>query len=169
VSKQPITAEGTSRAAREEAARAAADLGTATDEVDAAAAAVLGVNRTDLRILGLVAEAGTIAAGPLAAAARLSPAATTTAVQRLVAAGHLTRRVDDRDRRRAVLALTPAAADLLDRMYGPIGRAGLRVLADYTADELALITAFLDRGRTMLRSHAERIRALGDSGPGAAG
>jgi DNA-binding MarR family transcriptional regulator len=145
---------------REAAARAAADLGAANDEVDAAAAAVLGINRTDLRILGVVAEAGTIAAGPLAAAAGLSPAATTTAVQRLAAAGHLTRRVDERDRRRAVVALTPPAAARLDRIYGPIARTGRRMLRDYTADELALITAFLDRARGMLHAQAERIRAL---------
>jgi DNA-binding MarR family transcriptional regulator len=154
VSKQPP------QDLRDGAARAAADLGTATDEVDAAAAAVLGVNRTDLRILGVVADAGTIAAGPLAVAARLSPAATTTAVQRLVAAGHLTRRVDDRDRRRAVVALTAEAAAQLERIYGPIARTGRRMLGDYTADELALITAFLDRARGMLHAQAERIRGL---------
>ena len=60
------------------------------------------------------------------AAAGLSPAATTAAIQRLVAAGHLSRDVDGRDRRRAVVALTPPARDLFDRAYTPIGRAGMR-------------------------------------------
>ena len=144
---------------REEAARAAADFGAATDVVDEAAAAALGVNRTDLRILGLVAT-GAWSAAALAAAAKLSPAATTTAIQRLVAAGHLTRTVDRDDRRRAVVALTPHAEDLIGRLYGPIERAGHRVLARYSPEELKLITDFLRRGIEMQLAEADRIRAM---------
>jgi DNA-binding MarR family transcriptional regulator len=142
------------------AADAAAAFGASNDAVDGAAAALFGVNRTDLRILGLVAEAGAIAAGALAAAAGLSPAATTTAIQRLVAADHLTRRVDDEDRRRAVVALTPPARDLLDQVYAPIGRAGRRELARYSADELAVILDFLRRGIRLQLAQAERIRTI---------
>jgi DNA-binding MarR family transcriptional regulator len=148
--------------AREEAARAAAELGAANDAVDAAAAAVLGVNRTDLRILGLVMEARAMAAGPLAAAAKLSPAATSTAIQRLVAAGLLSRGVDDHDRRRAVVQLTPAAVKALDRIYSPILTAGLRQLARYSSEELGVITDFLHRGREMQLAEADRIRGLAD-------
>jgi DNA-binding MarR family transcriptional regulator len=147
---------------RVRAAQAAADFGAAADAVDTAAAAALGVNRTDLRILGLVLDAGAIAASPLAAAANLSPAATSTAIQRLVAAGHLTRGVDERDRRRAVVALTPSAAALLAELYDPIGRAGRRELARYSAAELAVIIDFLDRGRRLRLRQAERIRALAE-------
>ena len=146
--------------ARDEAARAAAAFGDANDAVDTAAAAVLGINRTDLRILGLVLAEGAMAAGPLAAAAGLSPAATTTAIQRLVTAGHLIRATDPHDRRRAVVQLTTSAEAALDRIYGPIHRAGLRELARYSAAELALITDFLNRGRRMQLEQAERVRSL---------
>ena len=145
---------------RAEAARAAADFGAASDVVDDAAATLLGVNRTDLRILGLVFDAGALSAAPLANAAKLSPAATSTAIQRLVAAGHLTRTVDAADRRRAVVAITPRTVELLDRIYGPIGRAGLRELARYSAAELAVITDFLHRGRSLQLAQADRIRSL---------
>jgi DNA-binding MarR family transcriptional regulator len=151
VSKQTAVAE---------AARAAARLGAANDAVDAAAAAVLGVNRTDLRILGLVLEAGALAAGPLAAAANLSPAATSTAIQRLGAAGYLSRDVDSGDRRRAVVTVTPAASDLLTRVYGPIEDAGHRELARYSAAELAVILDFLERGERMQLDQAARIRGM---------
>jgi DNA-binding MarR family transcriptional regulator len=144
---------------RTEAAQAAADFGAATDLVDEAAATALGVNRTDLRILGLVAT-GTWSAATLAAAAKLSPAATTTAIQRLVAAGHLTRAVDQHDRRRAVVALTPRAEDLIERLYGPIERAGHRVLARYSPEELKLITEFLRQGIELQHAEADRIRAM---------
>ncbi len=146
--------------ARDEAARAAADFGAASDAVDDAAATILGVNRTDLRILGLVLEAGALSAAPLADAAGLSPAATSTAIQRLVAAGHLTRTVDEADRRRAVVKVTPRAAELLDRIYGPIGHAGRRELARYSDAELTLITDFLRRGRELQLRQAERIRGM---------
>ena len=145
---------------RSQVAQAAADFGAAADAVDGAVATLFGVNRTDLRILGLVFAAGAMAAGPLAAAARLSPAATSTAIQRLVAAGHLSRAVDDRDRRRAVVTLTAKALDLLDRTYAPIARAGRADLARYSARDLALILDFLERGIRLQHAQADRIRTL---------
>lgn len=149
-----------SKQLRDAAARAAADFGAAADLVDEAAAVLLGVNRTDLRILGLVSQSGPVSAAGLAAAAGLSPAATSTAIQRLGAAEYLTRTVDQRDRRRAVVALTPRAEELIARVYGPIERAGQRILASYSADELTLLTGFLRRGIDMQAGQADRIRAL---------
>jgi hypothetical protein len=111
---------------RDEAAQAAADFGAAADAVDTAAAALFGINRTDLRILGLVFEAGTMAAGPLAAAA----------------------------------ALTPSATTLLNQVYGPLARAGMRELTRYSADELAVIVDFLRRGIRLQLAQADRIRGL---------
>ena len=150
-----------SKQLRDEVARAAADFGAANDLVDEAAAAALRVNRTDLRILGLVAD-GPRSATVLAGAAKLSPAATTTAIQRLVAAGHLTRTVDQDDRRRAVVALTPYAQEMIKRLYGPVERAGHRVLARYSPEELALVADFLRRGIDLQLAQADRIRTLPD-------
>jgi hypothetical protein len=58
--------------------------------------------------------------------------ATTTAIQRLIHAGHLTRKTDAEDRRRAVVELTPRAVDLLDEAYGPVERAGRALLERYS-------------------------------------
>ena len=143
-----------------EATRAAAASGAAGDVVDEAAAAAFGVNRTDLRIIGLIAEAGTLTAGELATRARLSPAATTTAIQRLTHAGHLTRRTATEDRRRAVVELTPEAAGLLAEIYAPIERAGRAILEDYSAEQLELVVEVLRRGEEMQLREAERIRGL---------
>ncbi|ADJ50215.1 hypothetical protein AMES_8390 [Amycolatopsis mediterranei S699] len=60
-------------AGRSRRGRAGRLVGTANDVVDEAAAAAFGVNRTDLRIIGLVAAAGTVTAGQLATEAKLSP------------------------------------------------------------------------------------------------
>jgi DNA-binding MarR family transcriptional regulator len=151
VSKQSLVAEAT---------QAAAASGAAGDVVDEAAAAAFGVNRTDLRIIGLIAAAGTLTAGGLATQAHLSPAATTTAIQRLTHAGHLTRRTATDDRRRAVVELTPEAAKRLEEIYAPIERAGRAILEDYTAEQLALVAEVLRRGERMQLAEAERIRAL---------
>jgi DNA-binding MarR family transcriptional regulator len=156
VSKQTARQRLTDRVAR-----AAADFGAASDAVDTAAAEAFRVNRTDLRILGLVQRHGRLTAGALAAAAGLSAAATTTAIQRLVAAGYLTRATDESDRRRVVLALTDDAHRLSERVYGPIAQAGRAELARFTDAELALIGRFLERGVAMQLAESERIRALG--------
>ncbi|MFC4069836.1 MarR family transcriptional regulator [Actinoplanes subglobosus] len=140
------------------AADAAAAFGSATDEVDEAVAGVLGVNRTDLRIIGLVGAAGAMTAGALAGAARLSPAATTAAIQRLVAGGHLVRDIDPDDRRRAVVTVTTETAELINRLYGPIAEAGHRLLTRYSVEELRLVTEFLELGRSMQLEQADRIR-----------
>jgi len=150
VSKQSLVTEAT---------RAAAASGAAGDVVDEAAAAAVGVHRTDLRILGLVAAAGTLTAGALATRAHLSPAATTTAIQRLTHAGHLTRRTATDDRRRAVVELTPEAAKRLEQIYAPIERAGRAILEDYTPEQLAVVVEGLHRGERMQLEEADRSRS----------
>ena len=61
------------------AAVAAATFGTGRDAFDEAAARMLGMHRTDLRILVAVNIAGPLSAGALAGEVGLSPAATTEA------------------------------------------------------------------------------------------
>jgi DNA-binding MarR family transcriptional regulator len=141
------------------AARAAERFGSAADAVDAAAADLLGVNRTDLRILGAVVE-GALTAGQVADAVGLSPAAATTAIQRLVARGYLTREPDPDDRRRAVVELTPSARQQAKLIYGPVGEAGMSELQRFTAAELEVIADFLERGRALQLAQAERIRGM---------
>jgi DNA-binding MarR family transcriptional regulator len=142
------------------ASQAAADFGAAASAVDEAAMTVFGVNRTDLRIIGLLHEGSPLPAGRLAAAAGLSPAAASTAIQRLAAAGCVTRTADPADRRRAVVALTAPAAELFGQVYGPIREAGLAELAEYTTAEITLVTEVLRRGERMQLAQAERIRGL---------
>lgn len=151
------------QSAVERAARAAAEFGAAADVVDEAAAAVFAVNRTDLRLLGALWH-GALTAGKLAEAVQLSPAAATTAIQRLVARGYLTREPDPADRRRAVVALTPSARRLAERMYGPVRDAGVAALQRWSAAELELIADFLERGRALQLAEAARIRAMGAGG-----
>jgi DNA-binding MarR family transcriptional regulator len=67
-------------------------------------------------LLWTVHGAGPSKQRDLAAALEHSPRHVTTLVDELVAAGHVTRRAHPDDRRAVLVELTPAAAELLDRM-----------------------------------------------------
>jgi len=145
-------------APRERAAVAASAYGDAADAVDQAVADTIRVNRTDLRILGVIYQHGPTSAGRLAAAVGLSPAATTEAVQRLTARELLARDTDPADRRRAVITVGAGGAGLAERFYGPVGEAAQALLERYTDAELEVIADFLERARDLQLAEARRIR-----------
>jgi hypothetical protein len=58
-----------------------------------------------------------------------------------------------------VVTVTPETAEAMDRLYGPIADAGHQLLTRYTAEELHLVTGFLELGRAMQLEQAARIRA----------
>jgi len=147
------------QSAAERAADALADLIAAAEEVEQAAAASLGVNRTDLKIISLLAGwAADLSAGELAQAAGLSPAATSTAISRLVGAGYLTREVDPDDRRRARIGLAAAATERRKRVYGSPEATGRERFSGYTGSQLDLIAGFLRRETLRRLGQAQRIR-----------
>jgi DNA-binding MarR family transcriptional regulator len=137
--------------------RAVATFQEATDRVDEAAATALGVNRTDLRCLGILGRVGPMMAGELARTAGLSPGATTTAVDRLARAGLARRLSDPADRRRVVIEQTPTGRSAVEEIWGPIGAEAQRRLSRRTVEDLEVIRAFLDEGRQIQQRHAERI------------
>jgi DNA-binding MarR family transcriptional regulator len=142
----------------EAVARAVARFQNATDLVDEAAAASMGVNRTDLRLVGLLWELGSLSAGRLAALASLSPGATTAALRRLERAGLARRLRDGADRRGVVVELTPTARDQLQAIYGPVGSQGMERLTRYSDDQLRLLRDFLVDGYQLQVAQAARIR-----------
>lgn len=135
----------------------------ATDEVDEAAARVLGLNRTDMRSLSALARAA-MTPSDLARAAGLTRGATTTVLDRLEDAGFV-RRVRDLDDRRGVrVELTEQSQREIARIWGPIAREGERLIAQFSTNELEAICRFLEGSRALQKAHAERIRKLAESG-----
>jgi DNA-binding MarR family transcriptional regulator len=130
---------------------------TATNLVDEAVAGAFAVNRTDLRLIQALQIEGQLTAGQLANKAGLSPSATTTAIDRLVAAGHATRTRDDRDRRQTIVALTPTALVMGEQTFGVMVEQGRGVLRRYTAEQLLLIKDFMQRARNVEITHAENL------------
>jgi DNA-binding MarR family transcriptional regulator len=128
------------------------------DAFDEAAAGRLGLNRTDLRAMDLVlASNGPRSAGELTHALKLSPAATTTVIDRLERAG-LVDRVRDVQNRRRVLVTPTDAARLVEReIYLPIGAAGAQALRRYNKDQLGTILDFLQLARQVQDEQTARV------------
>jgi len=141
-------------------AEAVRDFQDATDEVDEAAAAMLGINRTDLRCLAVLTRCGSLTAGQLASEVGLSSGATTSAIDRLVRQGHVERVRRDRDRRSITVTLTPSAVELKAQIWGPIGQESMGRLRRRNLAQLEAIHGFLEEGIALQVEHAARIRGL---------
>ena len=128
------------------------------DAFDEAAASRLGLNRTDLRAMDLVlASSGPLSAGQLTSALKLSPAATTTVIDRLERAGLVSRTRDDQNRRRVLVTPTDAARIVEQDIYLPVGAAGARALRRYNRDQLATILDFLQTARQVQEDQMARL------------
>ncbi|MET9063834.1 MarR family winged helix-turn-helix transcriptional regulator [Streptosporangium sandarakinum] len=130
------------------------------DAFDEAAAARLGLNRTDLRCLDVVLAEGPVPAGRISVALKLSPAATTTVIDRLERAGMVVRSADPGNRRRVLVAATDAARSAEAEIFAPVGQAGAQALQGYGPDELAVILDFLRTARGVQEDQAARVRAV---------
>ncbi len=131
------------------------------DVFDEAVAAHLGVNRTDMRCLDVVLGRGPLPAGELSAAVKLSPAATTAAIDRLERAGFVVRGQDPSNRRRVLVTATTAAREVAERIFEPVGRAGAQALDRYDAAQLSLILDFLHTALAVHRGQTDRIASDG--------
>lgn len=128
------------------------------DAVDEAAAAAIGVNRTDLRCLDLLLATGDMAPSRLSTELGLTTGSVTAMLDRLERQDYVTRSPDPADRRKVVIRVTEAAREKTEVIYGPIADAGQEILARYSAAELETIIDFLDRSRELQDEHAARIR-----------
>ena len=133
----------------------------AVDAVDAAAAAYLQVNRTDLRCLEILTQNDSVLPSQLAAQLGLTTGSVTTMLDRLERLGYATRSADPADRRKVVVRITSKAAKKAAKLYGPLALEGDRdVLSRYSAAELGVLLDFHRRSRQLQERHAARIRQL---------
>jgi DNA-binding MarR family transcriptional regulator len=132
-------------------------LGTEVDRLTGAAAGFNRLNRTDLRALQVLRSPGGLTAGELARALQVTSGATTRVIDSLVAAGHVVREADQVDRRRVLVKLTPAAAEIVDRTFEPLLEMVRARLETYGDEELDTVARFLADVRSLMRAHAARL------------
>jgi DNA-binding MarR family transcriptional regulator len=131
----------------------------ATDVVDELIAQLLGVNRTDARCLDILDERGSMSAGDLAEASRLTTGAITAVIDRLDRAGLARRVPDPADRRRVLVELTPKAYETaMELMVKPMIELWQPLGERYREDELRLFIDFTRRGREIQERHADWLR-----------
>lgn len=137
----------------------------ATDAFDEAAAARLGVNRTDLRCLSVIAARQPISVGEVGRAVSLTRGAATTALDRVERKG-LARRVrDPHDRRGVLLEMTEKARQETRAIWEPVAAAGARMLCGYSEAELAAILRFLHDARAVQLDNLPDDAGADDASP----
>ncbi|MER6225990.1 MarR family winged helix-turn-helix transcriptional regulator [Streptomyces sp. 900105755] len=119
----------------------------------------LGVSVTDLTCFAFVLEAGDalLTAGDLAARAHVTTGAVTGILNRLERAGYVTRRPDPDDRRRVRVAAVPEAVTRVEAVYAGHYARLTELFADYTPDELAILTDWFTRATTLAHEYLEKL------------
>jgi DNA-binding MarR family transcriptional regulator len=130
-------------------------LSTVQDRLDQYAAERFGLNRTDLRALDLIGQAGTTSPKALAAALGMSTGATSTVLDRLETAGYACREPDPDHRRRTRVRMTPRAEQLSAEIFDPVIRATAEHAAGHSERQLRDIAAFLASHRQSLESYLD--------------
>jgi DNA-binding MarR family transcriptional regulator len=133
---------------------------TSNDNFDQAVADHLGMNRTDMRCVDLIDQAGGMTAGELARAAGLTTGAVTAVIDRLERAGMARRVPDASDRRRVRIEVTPKLWELTGPLMGPFIAESSSILDDYSTDELEAFAEFLRRVIEVQSKYTQRIREM---------
>lgn len=128
-----------------------------TDAFDEAGAEYLGLNRTDLKCLGIIYGQTSVSAGDIAKATNLTKGAMTTALDRIESAGYAKRVRDSEDRRGIRVELTKKGRDSVESLWGYFAKAGLGILSKFDAQELDAILHFLIEAKAMQDEHRERV------------
>ncbi len=134
-----------------------AELRQAADRLDEAAAALFGLNRTDLRCLGILYGRGRVTAGELAEESGLTPGAITTVLDRLERGGYANRVADPEDRRRVLVISTVATRDVGTRIYGEVEVSSHNLLEPRAAEELAVIRDYLSGMREVYENQQGHV------------
>lgn len=132
-------------------------LSTAQDRLDQYAAHRYGINRTDLRALDLIGQAGAISPTALAAALGMSTGATSTVLDRLEATGYARREPDPGHRRRTLVRQTSRAEELGEVIFAPVIRGTISEAAAYPDAALVSIAEFLSAHRALLNRYLTAV------------
>ncbi|WP_406136185.1 MarR family winged helix-turn-helix transcriptional regulator [Streptomyces sp. NBC_01089] len=117
----------------------------------------LGLSVTDLICFAYVLEAGgsRVTAGDLAGRAHVTTGAVTGILNRLERGGFVTREPDPTDRRRVHISAVQAAGERVRAVYGPYYARLAELCAEYTPDEIAVLTDWFVRAGALTRTYLD--------------
>jgi DNA-binding MarR family transcriptional regulator len=115
------------------------------DGLDQRAAHRFGINRSDLRCLDMLRAVGPTTPTTLASAVGMTTGGLSLALDRLEAAGYVTRRPNSNDRRSVIIEPTEHLTQVEREIFGPLGRQMGEIIARYRHADLEVIRDFLDR------------------------
>jgi DNA-binding MarR family transcriptional regulator len=147
----------TGRALPRQVAASLRALSTQVDRLDQAAADRYGLNRTDMRALDIVGQAGPLAPTALARLLGFTTGGVTSVLDRLERAGYIRRQPDPTDRRRQLVHATEATAARDQEVFGDLIHRTSNLLTTYTDDQLQVIHDFLDRTRQLTADYADTL------------
>ena len=128
------------------------------DALDELAGKLMGVNRTDGRVIDLLDQHGRLTAGELAAGAGLTTGAVTGVVDRLEERGYARRVRDEADRRKVLVEATPLAREKSWSLYSGMAERGEKATRSYSDDELRAVLRFIGDATRITDEHAASIR-----------
>ena len=146
------------------------ELRRTADRLDEAVATQFGLNRTDLRCIGILYRRGRVTAGELAEESGLTPGAITTVLDRMERSGYANRVSDPTDRRRVLVTSTVATRELGARVYGEVELAGRAQLEGLEPDHVEVIRDYVRGIREFYEGQVSAVAgpaADGDAGGGA--
>jgi DNA-binding MarR family transcriptional regulator len=133
-------------------------MGAQTVLTSQAVAQRFGLHTTDLEVLDLVYMRGQVSAGELAQATGLTTGSVTALIDRLVRAGYVERHADPDDRRRVLVRIRHEAVAPIKAVYAPMSVRMSELWSTYSAEELAVISDFLERSTDLALACANTIR-----------
>lgn len=135
------------------------DLITVSDLFERRLRTHLTVNPTDLEAMEHLIASGPLGPSELARRLGITTASTTALVDRLVGLGHVTREPHPSDRRGVLVVPTETSRKSALSVLMPMIVDVDAVLDDFSAQEQAIITAYLSRVVEVYRSHVEPARS----------
>jgi DNA-binding MarR family transcriptional regulator len=150
---------------RDELLRRLWDLGrqmsTQTVFLHQAIAQSAGLNATDTKCIDLIlrCEDEKVTAGWLSQQSGLTTGAITHILDRLEKRGHIQRTRDTEDRRRIFVRVNQKSLKSLTPKYEAIGMAYMKLLEQYSDDELELICGYLEKTSEVSRQELSKFVA----------
>ena len=131
------------------------------DRFDEAAAARLGISRTDFHCLDILSRGDAVSPGQLSQETGLSTGATTALLDRLEKAGYISRKRDRNDRRKVLIQPTRRAIDEVWPLFANLVSAATQLITQFRVEEIETVLRFLERQRAVVREHLPIVSSRG--------